>query len=98
VEYTFWDDRLPEALVRFGDVFPGDSSLPSERATHHLECALTATMLDLQKSSCARDASAFEVLLSRRRGVGMYGFTHRPRAAVARRRLIMDPAGRVRLL
>lgn len=94
VEYTFWDGRLPETLVRFGELQHGDAGMSSERLTHHLECGLTATMLELQTASCARDASAFEVLLTGRRASGsLYG----QRISMAKKRLVLNH-DRMRLL
>lgn len=98
VEYTFWDDCLPETLVRFGEMIHGDAGQSSERVTHHLECALTSTMLELQHASCARDTTAFEVLLHGRRGVGAYRLAQKFQTLGAKRRLVLQHAERVRLL
>jgi 1-acyl-sn-glycerol-3-phosphate acyltransferase len=57
IEYTFWNERLPQALVRFGDTVSGDPQLCSERLMHRLECALMGGMLELQTASCARDSA-----------------------------------------
>ena len=88
IEYTFWDERLPEALLRFGDA--GASwrrDEPSEAAASRLESALVETMEELKGAAMARDAGAFRVLLRGGRGTGgMYGigrwvrgmFTRRP--------------------
>ena len=70
LEYTFWDDRLPEALLRFGEPQHVGTGCTPESATRELERALAATMLELQQASCARDASAFRTLLEGRRGPG----------------------------
>lgn len=98
IEYTFWDERLPQTLVRFGDTQHGDPGLSTERLTHHLECVLSSTMLELQKASCARDATAFETLLSTRRRSATYGLGRAPRAAASRRHLLTEHAERMRLL
>jgi 1-acyl-sn-glycerol-3-phosphate acyltransferase len=91
VEYTFWDGRLPETLVRFGDWVHGDPTLSSECLTHHLECALMAEMLELQKASCARDGSSFEVLLSGRRATdSMYALQRGLRGGGLKRRLMLS--------
>ena len=98
IEYTFWDGRLPETLVRFGDGLHGDAALSSERLTHQLECALTATMLELQKASCARDASAFEVVLAGwRPSQSFYNLRHRQRPSPAKKQLVLSHE-RMRLL
>jgi 1-acyl-sn-glycerol-3-phosphate acyltransferase len=98
VEYTFWDERLPEALVRFGDPLHCDAGMSSERLTRHLECALTAEMLELQKASCARDAGAFEMVLSGRQTLRrVYSLRTRQRVALAKKHLVLDHE-RMRLL
>jgi 1-acyl-sn-glycerol-3-phosphate acyltransferase len=67
VEYVFWNERLPEALLRFGDpVHVGGQS--SEVLQHELEAALTTTMKALKLEAMARDPKAFSLL--RREGRG----------------------------
>jgi 1-acyl-sn-glycerol-3-phosphate acyltransferase len=98
VEYAFWDGPLPETLVRFGNPLHGDAGLSSERLTHQLECALTAEMLELEKMSCARDGSSFEVLLSGRAARnGIYEVRRGQRGLAAKRRLVLSHE-RMRLL
>lgn len=79
-EFTYWDERLPEALVRFGDpVMIGDNHAP-DAVTHELERALATTMLELQHASTLRDASQFHTLLTGTRGTGgAYGALQRLR-------------------
>ena len=70
VEYTFWDERLPETLLHFAapvELAPGSSSA---EATHDLEAALTAAMGALRDASMRRDASAFTTLFTGARGTG----------------------------
>jgi 1-acyl-sn-glycerol-3-phosphate acyltransferase len=97
IEYTFWDERLPETLVRVGDPLHGDAALSHERVTHQLECALTATMLELQRASCARDASAFEMLISGQPSQGLSILRHKQRALLSKKRLVLNHE-RMRLL
>lgn len=68
MEYTFWDSRWPEALVRFGAPQHIRASTPEE-ATRALEDALAITMLELQRASCTRDETAFQTLFSRSAGI-----------------------------
>lgn len=84
IEYTFWDERLPETLLRFGEpVCIAPHSSPQE-ATQKLEEALHSTMEDLKSASIARDARAFTVLLAGGRGTGgVYGLARMLRAAIA---------------
>jgi 1-acyl-sn-glycerol-3-phosphate acyltransferase len=83
IEYTFWDERLPETLVRFGDVVRFDENLDKTEITHLLESALAATMLDLQHCSAERDSAKFALVLTGRRGSGgLYGRWQRLRGLV----------------
>jgi len=78
VEYTFWDERLPEALVRFGEPQQVEATLSASEATSRLEQVLAAEMLRLQAASVARDARAFETVVQGKRGTGgVYGFARR---------------------
>ena len=74
IEYTFWNERLPETLLRF------DAPL-SDATTAELERALEAAMDSLREASVARDPLAFEVLLEGGRGTGgFYALGRRVRA------------------
>ena len=85
IEYTFWDERMPETLLRFGAPVKIADGTTADEATAQLETALAQTMEELKVASCARDASAFQVLLSGRRGVGgMYGLRQRLRSIFSR--------------
>jgi 1-acyl-sn-glycerol-3-phosphate acyltransferase len=77
IEYTFWNERLPEVVLRFGEGIHVDTSGSAKESTEVLEGALRSEMLALKTASCARDASAFRVLLSGTRGAG--GFYERCR-------------------
>jgi 1-acyl-sn-glycerol-3-phosphate acyltransferase len=74
IEYTFWDERLPEALLRFGHpAITLESTI--EQTTTHLEANLKTTMLDLEKASISRDPAAFHPILQGARGTGgFYAF------------------------
>jgi len=91
IEYTFWDERLPEALLHVGPVVTVDQGSSTEVVTKELETALAEAMLALQKASIARDAHAFEPLLQGARGTGgFYGLGRRLRALFGRRPLQLD--------
>lgn len=63
-EYPFWEERLPEALARFGEEIPaGDADLDPGDWTPILESRLESALEELAAESLARDASRFEVLL-----------------------------------
>jgi 1-acyl-sn-glycerol-3-phosphate acyltransferase len=71
IEYIHWQEKQPELLLRFGEPISGDE-LAGMRASPRLavlEQALTDTMDTLARHSMARDAAAFEVLLSGKGGI-----------------------------
>lgn len=82
VEYTFWDERQPEALIRFG------APVAAANATHEtLRDALTTAMDALAGEAIARDGAAFETLISGASGVGgVYDAWGRAKALLAGRR------------
>jgi len=72
VEYPFWSERCPEALVAFGRPtrvadHPGRSA---DAWTDAIAAGLTETQERLAAAAIARDPSAFATLLSGRVGVG----------------------------
>jgi 1-acyl-sn-glycerol-3-phosphate acyltransferase len=73
-EYVFWEERLPEILVRFGEpveVRRGQTSaLTPEGWTRQLEQKLQAAQDALSIESQRRDPIAFETLLSGGAGQG----------------------------
>jgi len=72
IEYTFWEERLPEILVRFGEPRitrsnePGDVTAWTERFSRDL----SATQSALAAEAVRRDPKDFENFLSGRSGVG----------------------------
>ncbi len=91
VEYTFWDERLPEALLHFGKALHISPAATTAEATHTLENALTGAMYALQQAAMARDAGVFTTLYSGGRGTGgAYGLIHRARAFLRGRRAELD--------
>ena len=89
LEYTFWDQRQPEALVncgeplRFGEAnAAGNGSASTQEAMHEvLEQAMTRTQDELAALSLRRDPREFATLLEGRRGsAGFYGWIERSRA------------------
>lgn len=79
IEYTFWNERTPELLVRFGD--PVDcATLPANRddRTRHFENSLAKTLASLADLAIARDPAMFTTLALGRAGVGgLYDFWRR---------------------
>jgi 1-acyl-sn-glycerol-3-phosphate acyltransferase len=91
IEYTFWDERLPETLLRFGTPVRLAEGMNEEAATERLASALVETMEELRAAAMARDASAFRVLLRGGRGVGgMYGIGRWVRRLFTRRPVQVD--------
>jgi 1-acyl-sn-glycerol-3-phosphate acyltransferase len=96
LEYPYWNDRLPEALTRFGrpiEVKSGREQLP-QSWTEHLEQALEETQDKLAEQALQRDPSLFTTCVSGKAGVGgIYDLWRRVRAIVTGVRF--DPAHHV---
>jgi len=93
IEYPFWNDRLPELLVRFGPLIPvGDgSSCSSTDWIRRMEAALEVEQDRLAEAARRRDPSAFEVLIGGTAGVGgAYDVGRRLLASVRGRRFVAD--------
>ena len=71
IEYTFWDERLPEALLHFGEPVHACGQTAAELDAQ-LQAALLQTMETLRGFAMARDGAAFEVLQAGRAGTGGY--------------------------
>jgi 1-acyl-sn-glycerol-3-phosphate acyltransferase len=72
LEYPYWTERLPEAVVAFGDPFDLDAE-PSRSVDdwqERLVNGLSATQDRLAAAAMARDPAAFETLAVGREGVG----------------------------
>ncbi len=93
MEYPFWNERLPEALVAFGD--PIDLSTAASRSTdawqEQLTTGLAATQELLAHAAIARDPTAFRTLAVGREGIGMIYDTIRWASARLRGRAF-DPS------
>lgn len=71
VEYVFWEERLPECLIRFGDPLDLAELEWSKQEWHdQLSQRLRANQADLAKLVIARDSESFEPLLHGARGAG----------------------------
>ena len=69
IEYPFWDERLPETLLHFGQgvQVSGEAAWEIEE---RLKAALLGAMEELQGLALARDTRAFAVLRDGRVGTG----------------------------
>ena len=69
IEYPFWNERLPECLIRFGaGVSAGTRDVADVHAA--LGAALERTLDELAALAIARDAAPFEAVLTGRAGAG----------------------------
>ena len=91
IEYCFWDERLPETLLRIGEPLRVVAGTTTEAATQQLEIALHIVMGELKVAAISRDAGTFTPLLRGARGTGgFYGFARRLRSWIMRKPLAMD--------
>ena len=70
MEFPFWNERRPEALIRFGPPVEPPPGRDAAAWTEALEAALTASMDALAEAAISRDPSRFVTLLRGRTGVG----------------------------
>lgn len=85
IEYVFWNERLPEVLLHFGDPVYVDGKLAAE-LEQPLETALLEAMEALKEMALARNGDAFRVLQRGRAGTGgFYALGQRVLAFVRRR-------------
>jgi 1-acyl-sn-glycerol-3-phosphate acyltransferase len=88
---TFWDERLPEVLLRFGKPVQVAEGMGTDAATELLESALAEAMEELKMAAMGRDANAFRVLLRGGRGTGgIYGLGRRLRGLLTKQPLRLD--------
>ena len=80
IEYPFWDERLPETLLHFGDpIRVQGGAAPEVEAA--LRSALEEAMTALRTKSMAREPAGFELLARGRVGTGgFYALGQRVRA------------------
>jgi 1-acyl-sn-glycerol-3-phosphate acyltransferase len=87
LEYAFWNERLPEALARFGAPIPLAGRHKPGGWTERIAQGLQATQEALAREVMGRDPTAFEVLLGGGAGVGgVYDLWRRLRAALGGQR------------
>ena len=91
VEYTFWDERLPETLLHAGQPLHLDPRQSTAEGTKSLEAALASAMYTLQQSAVTRNPAAFTPILTGSRGTGgFYSLIRRTKALLTRRSLHID--------
>jgi len=97
VEYPFWNERLPEALVAFGDPMPmgRGGGLDADAWNTLLAERLEATQDRLARAARRRDPAPFRTLLAGDVGVGgVYDLSRRFRAWMAGERFDPSHGGR----
>lgn len=72
IEYPFWNERLPEVLVRCGSIvdLPEGSSRDAKSISHWLERELEQIMDALAAEAQTRDPELFHTLILGKAGVG----------------------------
>ncbi len=91
LEYPFWDQSTPEALIHFGEPIVDVGELDIPAWTTLLEARLTQAMDELATAAVARDPSRFVPLIGGSAGVGgIYDLWRRVKAMSRGRRF--DPA------
>ncbi len=91
IEYTFWDQRLPEALACVGQPIVCEPGTPPEQAvaaeawTERLAAALAETQDELRDLALTRDAGRFTTVLHGRPGAaGFYGLWEAVRGKIGK--------------
>lgn len=94
MEYVFWEERLPEILVRFGEPFlatPEDCTVKPERWTEFFADRMRETQDELASQSQRRDLEQFRCLLRGRAGVGgVYDLWRKLKAIVRGKKLQLE--------
>jgi hypothetical protein len=91
IEYTFWNESRPEALIRFGAPVEGGAHRDVLDWTAFLTSELTRTMDGLAAESMTRDAALFRPVLGGISGIGgIYDLWRRARSWSRGRRF--DPS------
>jgi 1-acyl-sn-glycerol-3-phosphate acyltransferase len=92
MEYSFWNQRLPEALIACAEPIPF-ASHTTQQWTALLQTHLEAAQDELATASLLRDPSAFHTLLEGGQGTaGVYGTWQRMRAKLRGERYQPDHA------
>jgi 1-acyl-sn-glycerol-3-phosphate acyltransferase len=79
LEYTYWNGRLPEALVHFGKPVRAEPGASIARTNHRLDAALCEALDALAARAIERDPDRFDILVGRDRTDvdGIYGLIRR---------------------
>lgn len=93
IEYTFWDERLPEVLIHVGEA----QRFADTTAAEEIEAGLTGALVRAQDKLAAlaatRDSSGFETILKGGSGVGfVYDVWRRMLAATSQKQFMAEHA------
>ena len=87
LEYSFWEERLPECLVRMGPPVDVSQAFTKTEWADKLETQLRSTQTELARQVTERNAVPFQNLLSGKRGAGgLYDFFRRAKSLVTGKR------------
>lgn len=72
LEFSFWEERLPEVLLNFGPplIFGANNHLRIAETTRLFESAMTNVQTELSAAAQRREPADWQILLKGRRGVG----------------------------
>lgn len=91
IEYTFWDERLPECLLRFGEAVVVTAGETADEVDERLRAALLTEMDALRELAVGRDPGCFVTLAEGGSGTGgWYSIGQRIKAFVLRREYRAD--------
>lgn len=94
IEYPFWTERMPEALIRFGEPVEASAAAGPAALRRLLAERLEAAMDALAGDARSRDPGRFRPLVSGSAGVGgIYDMWRRARSALAGRRFRAEHGG-----
>ncbi|QVL32862.1 lysophospholipid acyltransferase family protein [Telmatocola sphagniphila] len=83
LEYPFWNEKTPEALVRIGQPLKLDQDLDRQQWTALIELHLQESMDRLAQEAILRDPAQFDTLILGKSGVGgVYDLWRRFKAAL----------------
>ncbi len=86
IEYPFWDERLPECLLHFGEPLKVDSPQDLEKLQLELVRLLETAMNTLRFIAIQRDARNFDTLSHGKLGIGgFYGGWQKLKASLTGR-------------
>ncbi len=86
IEYPYWDERLPECLLEFGEAVVVTAGESVDEVQVRLIAALETAMDGLRERAVRRDPAEFEALIGGTLGMGgFYGLGQRLKALLLRR-------------